>query len=546
MLPHLRSSACLRSSTRFGAVLAFTLISFPVLADDVKFDSLNVGPAGKGLELKGVEILGSSLTQDEWTKLLGEGTSAPDRLALVTKLKAASASIAEIRPKDPEAGTLVLRGFKAEAISDGKIGRLSKGGFEGKPVVEGVAASLKGGAMTADDVDLSTLLKAAETGSSDGIAPKVARFTWNGFEVAFPDKDTPADAPGGNMVKVALGAMDGQSSYQGNVPLASTGALRNLVIEMPKASAAGKQLAAIGYDKLDISLTYRGAFDPAKKAFQLDDFTVSGVNIGSLGLRAELGNVTPESFTGSKDQKLAALMGLDVAATELRVVNGGGFEKALDLLAKQQGTTAAALKSQWAEMATAMIPAVLGGDPAATQVGKAVSTFITNAKSLTITVKGKSGPVKVASLAGTSDPMALLQVLSISAAAEGAGAAPAAPAGAPQVAQVAPQAAQAGKLTGLQAWNAIVGNSISGKTEDGDPMTEYYLKNGTVKQLVDDDINTGKWSVKGQNVCILYDDDEDDDETCYKVELNGDAVTYTDTDGKGKRYTLLKGNPKKL
>ena len=54
MLPHLRSSACLRSSTRFGAVLAFALISFPVLADDVKFDSLNVGPAGKGLELQPV------------------------------------------------------------------------------------------------------------------------------------------------------------------------------------------------------------------------------------------------------------------------------------------------------------------------------------------------------------------------------------------------------------------------------------------------------------------------------------------------------------
>ncbi len=46
----------------------------------------------------------------------------------------------------------------------------------------------------------------------------------------------------------------------------------------------------------------------------------------------------------------------------------------------------------------------------------------------------------------------------------------------------------------------MLGNSISGKDEDGNPLTEYYLSDGTVKQLVDDETATGKWVIKGEKV----------------------------------------------
>jgi hypothetical protein len=38
----------------------------------------------------------------------------------------------------------------------------------------------------------------------------------------------------------------------------------------------------------------------------------------------------------------------------------------------------------------------------------------------------------------------------------------------------------------------------------------------------------------------------DEPRDCYKVEVSGDVVTFYDKDGSGLRYTLLKGNPKKL
>jgi hypothetical protein len=537
-----------RRATRFGVALAM-ILALPALAraEDVRIDSLKVGNAPEEVEFKGIEVLGSSLSRDEVAKLFARETSGPDRVALAAKLKATSASIAEISPKAVDAGNLTIRGVKAETIADGKIARLSIGGFDGQPLFEGRPATVKGGSMTMDEIDLSTLLKAAQTGSFDDAAPKAARVSWNGFELTFPDKDTPADVPGGNMVKVTLGAFDGQSTYQGNIPLQSTGGLRNLAIQLPKGSEAGKTLAALGFDKLDFSLTYRGAFDPARKLFQLDDLTVSGVNIGAVGLRAELGNLAPDSFHGSTDQKMAALMNVDLASTEVRVVNAGAFEKALAFVAQQQGAPSETLKTQWSAMATQLVPMMLGGDASATQVGAAIASFINNPKSLTVTIKGKTGPVKIANLAAMSDPTALLQLVNLSAVAEGAPAGAAPAAAAPRVAQVAPQAAQAArKLTGLDAWAQIVGNSITGKSDDGDPLTEYYLKDGTLKQLVDDEITKGKWTLRGQQVCMVYGDDDDDDEECYKLEVSGDVATFTDSDGKGKRYTIVKGNPKQL
>ena len=98
----------------------------------------------------------------------------------------------------------------------------------------------------------------------------------------------------------------------------------------------------------------------------------------------------------------------------------------------------------------------------------------------------------------------------------------------------------------MEAWNQVVGNSVSGKTADGEALTEFYMKDGTLKQLIDDETTDGKWTVKKQQVCFVYGDDDDDDEECYKLEVAGNIATFIDSDGKGRRYTILKGNPKNL
>src|SRR5262245_60251537 len=122
------------------------------------------------------------------------------------------------------------------------------------------------------------------------------------------------------------------------------------------------------------------------------------------------------------------------------------------------------------------------------------------------------------------------------------GPAPAADGGGPLVlAQASPPPAGQ-KVTGLAAWNQLVGNSITGK-EDGEILVEYYAPDGTVKSMIGNEISTGNWVLVGDTVCFKYPEEEMD---CYKLEVMDNTVTMTDSSGDATRYEILKGNPKSL
>jgi len=99
------------------------------------------------------------------------------------------------------------------------------------------------------------------------------------------------------------------------------------------------------------------------------------------------------------------------------------------------------------------------------------------------------------------------------------------------------------KLIGVAAWNALVGNSITGM-EDGEVLVEYYAPDGTAKSMLGNEIVTGKWALVGEAVCFQYTDDKEME--CYRVEVMGDSATFIDRNGTGSRYDILKGNPKGL
>jgi hypothetical protein len=113
-----------------------------------------------------------------------------------------------------------------------------------------------------------------------------------------------------------------------------------------------------------------------------------------------------------------------------------------------------------------------------------------------------------------------------------------------KLAQAAPETAPAAqRLVGVAAWNAVVGNSITGK-EDGETLVEYYAPDGTAKSMLGNEISTGKWALVGETICFKYGDE--DEMECYKLEVMGNTATFTDQKGTGTRYEILKGNPKGL
>ena len=387
-------------------------------SNNVRIDSLKFGKGDDVLELKGVDFAGTNLSREEIDALLASDTPADRRTSLGARLKASSASIAEIVIGAPAKGPLTFTGFRAENVDQGKIRRLTLAGGQGGPTINGETGSFRAGALTIDEIDVSSVLNGLIKGSLLAAKPTVARLSWNGFEASFPDKDVPASAPGGNMVNVRLGALDAQTTFEGGTPTKSTTAIRNLVVELPKASETGKTLAEAGYERVDVSMTTGIAFNPAKKSLMIDDFTISGVGMGSVGLRAEFANIDPAMLNGDPMAALAALMTVEFASTELTVVNDGLIDKALAVAAKEQGKKPDQLKKEAGAMVTQFAPMMLGGDPSSLQVAAALGAFIRDPKSLSVKVTGKDGPLKFTDL-DFDQPMSILQDLEITAAANG-------------------------------------------------------------------------------------------------------------------------------
>lgn len=499
---------------------------------------------------KRIDLTSANISRDEASKLFSGAASADETAAILAKLKAQRISIPETVVSSTDGGSVTFRDFVAEGVSEGKVARTTLAGFDGVIPMEDAAgnANLKGFALTIDGLDLQRLFSALKAGKNieDG-GGKFARLSWNGFEMSFPDKDTPASAPGGNLVKIKLASLSGDQTYDGDVPLKGAGAINGLTVELPKASQAGAALAAQGYDKIETSLRFSGAYDPARRAYSLDDFTLDAANIASIGLRGQFSGVDKTVFLGTKDEKVSALLKADVGSVDIRVVNAGAFEKAVAFLALSEKKSPEALKAEWAAFVTQAGPLLLPGEPAAAKVGAALAKFIAYPKSLTIAAKGKAGPVKIADLAAIDNPAAALAKVDVDAFTEAnpnGAATPVNAAPAPQAGSAAVGAPEPTKLSGLAAWNTLVGNTIIGKDAEGGELIEYYLPNGKVKQLSEDEVTSGKWAAKGAKVCFIYTGEKT--ETCYQVEVFGDVATFTDDDGDGRRYKIVKGNPKAL
>ena len=98
------------------------------------------------------------------------------------------------------------------------------------------------------------------------------------------------------------------------------------------------------------------------------------------------------------------------------------------------------------------------------------------------------------------------------------------------------------KLSGAQAWSALVGNTLFANI-DGDEEYDFFAPDGQVHSLEGNDSSTGKWALEDPKVCFEYTDTA---KSCYSVEVTGDSAVLVDETGTGTRYKILQGNPKQL
>jgi hypothetical protein len=139
--------------------------------------------------------------------------------------------------------------------------------------------------------------------------------------------------------------------------------------------------------------------------------------MGSVGLKANFTDVAPTLFGADSGARIQALLEAGVASLEVKLVNGGLFDKALAYSAKQQGVAPDALRAQWSAMVGQTAPVLLGGSPASIALAAEAQKFIADPKNLTVTVKAKSGALKAGDFMAIGDPSEFVDKLDVAAAA---------------------------------------------------------------------------------------------------------------------------------
>ena len=111
-------------------------------------------------------------------------------------------------------------------------------------------------------------------------------------------------------------------------------------------------------------------------------------------------------------------------------------------------------------------------------------------------------------------------------------------------ASVAHRSAVAEPKSGMAAWQALVGNTISGSTPDG-AYSDYFAPDGRVVHLDRDGPDTGRWTLRDPLVCLAFKTDNDEPE-CRRPEVDGTHGAFVDADGSRYPFDILPGNAKAL
>jgi hypothetical protein len=366
---------------------------------------------GAKISIKHIEFTNTNLDKEDIEKLLNADAPKDEKLALIQKLKADKVSIPTIEVTPKKGGLIHLNNFEASDINEGKVGKMSFAGIDGGGEENGSKVSIKSGALRVEDADLAEVLKATGSSPDSAVKGHLGHMSWDSVDIVAPDDKNP-----GKTIHLAFASFDLKSDYDGEVMKQGVTTLKGFILEPAPGSDFANQLNALGYSKLEMAAAIGAHYDAGAKSLSLENLTIEGVQMGSLGLKANFGDIDPAIFTGNQDTRLQALFGGSIASLEIKLVNAGMFEKALAFYAKQQGSTPDALKQQVAAATTQMVPMLLGGSPDSLKVAAEAQKFINTPKNLTVSVKAKGDPLKAADFMGAAgDPTAILGKIDISA-----------------------------------------------------------------------------------------------------------------------------------
>jgi hypothetical protein len=181
-------------------------------------------------------------------------------------------------------------------------------------------------------------------------------------------------------------------------------------------TSSAHDLRDMGYEALHGSLQAAGSWNEAASEM-VGDITLRLRDAGSIGLRATIGNVTKDAFSGTPAVAEAASSKATLKAVAVSVSNNGLFERLVAHEAHTQNRSPDDIRANLAAQSAAAVASMLSAFPDAAVVAKAIVDFIRRPGELEIAVKAKSrGGISWADLiAALPVPSDIADKLSISA-----------------------------------------------------------------------------------------------------------------------------------
>jgi hypothetical protein len=175
-----------------------------------------------------------------------------------------------------------------------------------------------------------------------------------------------------------------------------------------------RPLLEMGYSKLDLSAKIEMAWNVRTEELDIKDVSISGIDMGTVKVTGVIDNVSKDFFSGDSTAMQAAAFGALVKKVEIRIDNGGLFEKAMAMQAKTQKKSIDEIKQSFVTAAAIGIPAMLNNRPASKIIGAALAKFVANPKSFHLVATSADG-LGAADFALAKEPASLLDVLDIKA-----------------------------------------------------------------------------------------------------------------------------------
>ncbi len=285
-----------------------------------------------------------------------------------------------------------------------KLGRGAFLGLDLKPFLASMSALSKGGELNED------AMKNLDWRSA---IPHLDAIEVSDVDVDIPQNSSPQSFKlAGYEIKLG--------NYVGAIPTSLQSRLDRFAADASSLKGQAAELLQLGYKAVDFSTGTDIVWNESGKSLNVNEISAKGVDMGSVNLKATLGNVPRELFAGSLAQMQVAGLGITLGDASLRIENTGLLDKIVARMATAQKTTPDKLRASWGTQAALGIPQLLGGSDSAKALGNAVASFIAKPKNLTVSVKAKdANGLGITDLmaGGGPNPAAILDKLDVKASA---------------------------------------------------------------------------------------------------------------------------------